>query len=374
MIDLDKKLLLEFNKDKIKDNNILVRVDYNINLKKRGFEDLYRLQQSLKTINFLLKNKAKKIILITHLGRPKNKKDKSNLTTKKLVPFLKKLLGNINYFYWQPGLTNPNKRLIILENIRFFDEELKNDKKFAYQLSKLGDIFVNEAFSVSHRKHASVYQLSKLMPTFYGFNFQKEIENLNKILKVKRGLCLIIGGLKTETKLLLIKNFLSKAQTIILVGAIANTFLRSKGFDVGKSFVDYNYLNKIKKISNPKILLPFDFVTNKRDKVYLGEIMKNEIIYDVGIDSLKYFETEIKKAKYIIWNGPLGWIENKKYFKGSKLMAQFLAQTKAFKIVGGGETLSIINKLKLNKKFNFISTGGGAMIYYLAYENLPIFN
>ncbi|GIW65773.1 MAG: phosphoglycerate kinase [Candidatus Parcubacteria bacterium] len=374
MIKLKKNILLQNNKQKIVNKNILVRVDYNIDLKNKNFEDLYRIKESIPTIKFLLKNKANRIILITHIGRPKNKNDRKNLSTQNLIPLLKKFLPQVEYYKWHRGLEIPNKKLLILENIRFFKEEEQNDKKFALQLSKLGDIFINEAFSVSHRKHSSIYQLKKILPTLYGFNFQKEIENLNKVLKIKRGLCLIIGGLKIETKLPLIKKFLTKAETIILVGGIANTFLKAKGFNVGQSIIDKNYLNEARKISSSKILLPFDFVTNKNKEIYLGKIEKDEIIYDVGQQSIEYFKSEIKKAKCIVWNGPLGWIEDKKYFRGSKLMAKFLASINNIKFAGGGETLSVINKLKLNNKFNFLSTGGGAMIYYLAYKKLPIFD
>lgn len=371
MINLNKLQLLRLNKNKIKNKRIIVRVDYNIELKNKKFEDRYRIEKSLPTIKFLLTHQAKQIILITHLGRPKNNKDK-NLSTKKILPLLKKYFKEVNYYYWQPGKPISNHQLIILENIRFFKEEENNDEKFAYQLSKIGDIFVNEAFSVSHRRHSSVYQLQKFLPTLYGFNFENEIKNLNKAFKIKRGVGVIIGGIKIETKLDLIKNFSKKAELIILVGAIANTFLKAKNFEVGKSIIDQEKINDVRQLSSNKIIIPFDFQTNKGYR-HLGEIKKDEIIYDIGQESIHSFIDSLKNCQLIIWNGPLGWIENKKYSLGSKSFARALAKLKAYKIIGGGETLSVVHSLNLENKFNFISTGGGAMLYYLAFENLPIF-
>lgn len=367
MIKFEKENLLRLNKNKIKDKRVIVRVDYNLDEQNKN---VYRIERSLKTINFLKENNAKQIILVTHLGRPKNKEKK--FSTQKLIPIIKKFLKEINYFYWKPGELLPNKRMIILENIRFFKEEENNNEKFAYYLSRLGEVFVNEAFSVSHRKHSSIHKITKFLPTFYGFNFEKEIKTLNKVIKIKKGLGIIIGGIKIETKLDLIKKFIKKADLIILVGGIANTYLKAKNFEVGKSIIDKNEINKVKKIKSNKILLPFDFQTNIEHK-YLGEINKNEIIYDIGQESIKVFIDSLKKCKIIIWNGPLGWIENKKYFLGSQLFAESLAKLKAYKIVGGEETLSIIYSLNLEKSFNFISTGGGAMLYYLAHQSLPIF-
>ena len=371
MIKLKTSQLLRTNIKKIKNKRLIVRVDYNINLKNGNFEDFYRIKKSITTIKTLIENDAKKIILITHFGRPKNNKDKT-LSTKKLLPILRKYFNKIEYQYWQPGYKVPPHNLVLLENIRFFRGEEKNDKKFAYQLSTLGDIFINEAFSVSHRKHASVYQLPKFLPTLYGFNFEQEIENLNLAFKTKKDIGIIIGGIKLETKLPLIKNFLNKAKQIILVGTVVNTFLKAKNFEVGKSYIDKEKIIEVKKISSNKILIPFDFQTNQGYR-YLGEIKKNETIYDIGRKSIFFFINELRKCNLIIWNGPLGWIENKKYFDGSKLFAQQLSKLKAYKIVGGGETLSIINSLKLENRFDFISTGGGAMLYYLAYGTLPIF-
>jgi len=374
MIKLDKSLLLSKNKNKIKDKKVLVRVDYNVEIKNGKILDDYRIKESLKTIKFLKENKAKQIILITHFGRPKNQE--KICSTKNLIPFLKKYIKNIEYFYWKPGLSLPNNQIVLLENIRFFEEEEKNDYKFAKELSKLGDIYVNEAFSVSHRKHASLHRISKILPTYFGFNFEKEINNLNLVfeyIKKKKEVGVVIGGAKIETKIEVIEKYIKKAEIIILVGGIANTFLKGKGFNIGNSLYDEEYLNYVKKIYSPKILLPFDFITQNGHK-YLGEIQKDDVVYDIGEESIKIFLNELKRMKLVVWNGPLGKIEEKKYEKGSLEFAKGLIKMKNKKIIGGGETLAIANKVVKKDKNTFISTGGGAMLYYLANEKLPIFD
>ena len=372
MIILKKENLLRLNKNKIENKKIIVRVDYNVEIKNKSLEEIYRIEKSLKTINFLKKNKAKQIILITHLGRPKNKEPE--YSTKNLLPFLRKYIKEIEYFNWAPGkLIDENKKIVILENIRFFKEEEENNQNFAKSISKLGDIFVNEAFSVSHRKHASVYGISKFLPTYFGLNFEEEINNLNKVfeyIKNKKPIGVIISGIKFETKIELIKKFIKKADIIIIGGGIANTFLKAKGFEIGQSIYDKEYLEYAKKIYSSKILVPFDFATQNGHR-FLGEIKKEDIIYDIGEESLKIFIEELKKVDLVVWNGPLGKIEEKKYLKGSLYFAKNLIKLKNRKIIGGGDTLKIFRNIKA--KNTFLSTGGGAMLYYLANETLPVF-
>ena len=374
MVILNDKLLLRENPFKIKDKKVIVRVDYNVEIKNNKIQDEYRIKESLETIRFLIKNRAKQIILITHLGRPKKRELK--YSTKKLIPYLRKYLKNIEFFDWKPGIKLPEKPLILLENIRFFKEEEKNDLRFAKKLSKIGDVFINEGFSVSHRKHASTYGISKFLPTYFGFKFEKEIKNLNIVfeyIKKRKNIGVIIGGIKFETKIKLIERFLKKANVIILIGGISNTLLKAKGFEVGKSLIDEEYLNYVSKIYSTKLLLPFDFITQNGHR-YLGEIKKDDIIYDTGKESINIFLDELQKNDLVIWNGPLGKIEDKKYKKGTLDFAKGLLKIKNKKIIGGGETLIIANKIFKNDKNTFISTGGGAMLYYLAYENLPIFD
>ncbi len=364
MIKLSKTKLLRFNQDKIKNKNILMRVDFNIE------EGIYRIKVIKKTLNFL--KPAKRIVLISHYKDPKRRDKKYSL--KKILPKIEGVLKTKISFFESLDF-EPKEKINLLENIRFWKEEKELNFDFVKKLAKFGDIFINEAFSVSHRKHASVYLLPKILPTFYGLNFEKEINLLNKVLKAKN-LGFILGGAKISTKLPLIKKFLKKAQLIILSGGIANTYLKAKGFEIGKSLIEEELINKVKKLRSEKILVPFDFsVLNKNKVSYknLGEIKKDDIIYDIGDLSLNLFFDELKKIKTIIWNGPLGYIENKNFEKGTLKLAMFLTNLKnKFILVGGGDTLGFLERKKLINKFKNISTGGGAMLEYLTKKTLPI--
>jgi len=389
MINFKKNQLLRFNKDKIKNKNILVRVDFNVVFQKNQISEAYRIKSCKKTLDFL--RSAKRIVLISHLGdssvflKDKNKK----YSLKNILPLIEKIL-KIKIAFLKDLDSKPKEKFNLLENIRFFKGEKENDLRFAKKLSNLGDIFINEAFSVSHRKHASVYLLPKILKTFYGFQFEKEINILNKVLKKtkinKNNLGLILSGAKNSTKLPLICKFLKKSRIIILAGGLANTFLKAKGFNIGKSLSEEEVLEKIKKIKSSKILIPFDFsvVNFKKNQMnfnksqiknkFLGEIDQNDFIGDIGKESLKFFLKQIKKTKYIIWNGPLGFIENESFQRGTLEFAKALIKMKKkFILIGGGDTLAFLEKKGLIFKFKNISTGGGAMLYYLANENLPIF-
>lgn len=370
MIILKKQQLLRFNKGKIENKNVILRVDFNIDEENGKFYGLYRIESLKETINFL--KKTKRVILISHFGDPKKREEKYSL--KRLIPLIEKIL-KIKIGFIQNIGNQITDKFNLLENIRFFRGEKENDINFAKKLSNLGEVFVNDAFSASHRKHSSVYAISKILPTLYGFQFEKEIKNLNKIIQSKQQLVFVLGGAKISTKLPLIKKFLNRADLIILGGGLANTFLKRKGFSVGKSLVEKE-LKEVKDIVSSKILVPFDFILENKSirHSFLGEISSNEIIYDVGPRSLEIFLEEIKKAKTVVWNGPLGYIEDKRFEKGTLKLAKFLSNLKnKFVLVGGGDTLGFLEKKKLLKKFKYISTGGGAMLHYLANENLPIF-
>ncbi len=367
MIKLYKSELLRFNKDKIIDKKVLLRVDFNVDFYQGKILDKTRILSVKETLKFL--KPAKRVILISHLGE--------NGSFKKILPSIEKILKikigflkNLNY--------EPKEKISLLENIRLFKGEKEGDLNFAKKLSELGEVFVNEAFSVSHRKHTSVYLLPKILPTYYGINFQKEIELLNKTIKrLKKSGVLILGGAKISTKLPLIEKFLKKNVLIILGGGLANTYLKAKGFEIGNSLFEEEILDRVKRIYSPNILTPFDFYVLNKNKVihrFLGEIKKEDRIYDIGEESLKIFFDEIKRAKTIIWNGPLGFVEDKRFESGTFKLIKFLISFKEkFILVGGGDTLAFLEKKKLLKKFKNISTGGGAMLEYLAKETLPIF-
>jgi len=362
MIELKKEKLLRFNQDKIKDKDVLVRVDFNVSFIKGKIFDKYRILSVKETLNFL--KPAKRITLISHLG--------DTDSFKKNIPSIEKLL-KIKIGFLKDLDSKPKEKFNLLENIRLFKGEKECSLNFAKKLRGLGEVFVFEAFSVAHRKHSSVYLLPKILPTYYGFNFEKEINLLNKVLKDLKSSALVLGGAKISTKLPLLNKFLDRVDLIILGGGLASTFLKSRGFEVGNSLVEKNVLGKIKKFYSPKILAPFDFYALNKNKIFhrfLGEIKKDDEIYDVGEESLKIFFEELKKERNIVFNGPFGLVEDKRFEKGTLSLIKFLSQLKnKFILAGGGDTLSFLEKKKLLNKIK-ISTGGGAMLYYLAKEKL----
>jgi phosphoglycerate kinase len=338
-----------------------------------------------ETLNFL--KPAKRVILISHFGDPtrtysnftrlpagkaETHAENKKYSLKRILPSVEKLL-KIKIGFLQDLNSKPKEKFNLLENIRLFKGEKECDLNFAKKLSSLGEVFVFEAFSVAHRKHSSVYLLPKILPTYYGFNFEKEINLLNKVLKNLNSSVLVLGGAKISTKLPLIKKFLNRSRLIILGGGLANTFLKAKGFEIGQSLIEEDVLEEIKKIYSPKVLVPFDFYVLNKNKIFhrfLGEIEKEDKIYDLGEESLKVFFEELRDAKNIVFSGPFGFVEDQRFEKGTFKLIKFLSQLKnKFVLVGGGDTLAFLEKKKLLKKFK-ISTGGGAMLYYLAEEKL----
>lgn len=343
-----------------------MRVDFNVDLDKSKIFDRYRIESIKKTLKAL--KPAKSIILLSHWGRPRgrNKKFSFRRILPEISTILKEKIG-----FKSDIKADLNARITLVENLRFFPGEEKNDLKFAKKLSRLGDIYINEAFSVSHRPHTSITALPQLLPSYFGFNFENEVEMLNRIFKPQKPLVLILGGAKISTKLPLIQKFLKRADLIILAGGLATTYLKAKGFEVGRSLVETNVAGKLRKVISSKILTPFDFILKNKKRAYLGELKPTDVIFDIGPESLVVFFEEIKKGQTIVWNGPLGYIEDKNFEAGTKELAIFLTKLKKYVIVGGGDTLALLEKHRLTKKFKHISTGGGAMLEYLAKGTLP---
>jgi 3-phosphoglycerate kinase len=318
---------------KLPGKTCLLRVDFNV----EGVKDALRLEASLPTMKFLLK-KGARIVILSHRGRPEGMNYK--LSLREFIPFLKKnLKQQINFLETIPPALSPGK-VLLLENLRFWPEEEANDLEFAKKLAKLGDFYVNDAFAVSHRENASVTQLPKLLPSYAGMLLEKEIKTLSEVVKKpKKPLVLIFGGSKVEDKASVIKHLLPKADVVLL----------------GSSAV--NNSEMIPK--SPKIRKPLDWI---------GEGGK---AFDIGPMTVEAYAKEIKKAKTLIWNGPVGWFEKPEYLGGSKAIAKAVAQSKAVSIIGGGETTQLILELGLRKKIGFLSTGGGAMLEFLAGKKLP---
>ena len=336
----------------IKNKKVLVRVDFNVPIKNGKVVDDFRIQKSLPTIKFL-QNKGAEVILISHLGKD---------GTESLKPVADRLKKYIK------------KDIILLENIRQYPEEEQNSLSFAKRVAGIADFYVNDAFSVSHRNHASVVGVPKYLPSYAGLQLEEEIKNLSKVLKnPKRPFLFILGGAKFSTKMPLVQKYLKTADYIFIGGAILNDFLKAKKYEIGKSLTD-NTKIPANIFNNKKIILPVDVVVLSGNKIInkkIEDIKKNEIIIDIGKDSVKLAENYIKKAKLILWNGPLGKYEGKSGDLATKKLLKSVASSKAESIIGGGDIVSVVSKLKLEKKFTFVSTGGGATLDFLANGTLP---
>ena len=374
------------NSQIVKNKQVLLRVDYNVDLDRSGkiISD-FRLRASLPTINFLLKNKAKKIIIISHLGRPEGKDKKLSLLP--IAKHLEKLLNQKIIFIddcvgkkVKEAIESSEEKIFVLENLRFYKEEEKNDKSFAQELAKLADVYVNDAFGVCHRLNASVGAITNFLPSYSGLLLEKEVKNLQKLKKnIKHPFVVILGGAKISTKLPIINEFLDIADYILLGGGLANTIWKARGFEVGKSLIEEEKIPEAKKLGSRKaeLILPRDFIitssfeSSKGKLKEIENINKKDIIVDIGETSTKVFCQLIKSAKTILWNGPMGYWENKNFQTATIKIAKAIAQNKNFTVVGGGETLIAIEQLKLIDKYSLVSTGGGAMLEFLAKDNLP---
>ncbi len=372
----------------LKDKTILVRVDFNVPIKNNIITNNQKIKSSLKTIKYLL-NKNCKIILTTHLGRPDGK-IVPNLSTKILIPELRKLLPKEKITHLSDcfgkeiklAITKaPPKNIFLLENLRFYKEEEHNDKLFAHSLAQLADIYINDAFAVSHRAHASVEAITHYLPSLMGPTLQTEITQLSKALYPKHPSIWIIGGAKLD-KIELLNQTLQKADYILIGGALAFAFLKAKNIPVGSSKTDINSINLAKKILKQnisrKIILPIDFAvatsftpTVKPSIVKYNEIQSNQIGLDLGPETIKLFKHYLKKAHTIVWNGPLGYFEWANFATSTKEIGRFLSKLTATTICGGGETTEAIYKFHLEHDITHVSMGGGASLEFLSGKKLP---
>jgi phosphoglycerate kinase len=377
----------------IKNKKVLLRVDFNVALtKSANIADDFRIKQSLPTINFLLKNKNK-IILVSHLGRPKGRDLK--LSLKPVVNHLQKILRNykiilVNDFLSDEGrqqIKNQNvNEILVLENIRFYSEEKNNDLRFSKQLSEIADIYVNDAFGVSHRKNSSICNITKFIPSYGGLLLKKEVETISQILQnPKKPFIAIIGGAKISDKIFFVDKLLDIADHVLIGGGVADILFKALGYEIGKSIDEKgvkNYAEKLKNVimkKNSKIILPVDVIVGdsistkvETEVKKATEVSKNKYILDIGPEAQAVFGSYIASAKTIIWNGPLGYFENPIFSRGTDFIYYAITQnTKALSIVGGGSTLAAIKKKEYLNKISHISTGGGAMLEFIEKGTLP---
>ncbi len=364
------KSLAELSEVDLKDKKVFLRVDFNIPIENGEIKEKYRVKAHKDTIDFLLLAGAK-VALVSHIDG--NFKD--------IVPKIEEILGHQLTF--EEDILNPklNSQLTLFENVRKYEGEEINDGGFAEDLAKNFDVYVNDAFSVSHREHASISAVTKFLPSYAGFLMEKEINNLDKILKAPAdGKTIILGGAKISTKIPVIKNFLSKAEHILIGGALANTIFKFKGLDVGRSVIEDSKVEQVLKETDwddPKILLPKDIVVSDDrsgkstpEILPLQNLKDNQYILDIGPETAKQFSDIIKNSKTVIFNGPLGLAEIEAFSVGTKIVLDSIIRSKAFSVIGGGDTLALVEKLGLLGKFSYVSTGGGAMLEFLAGQRL----
>ena len=372
---------------------VLLRLDLNVPLDNGKITDTTRIDKILPTINFLLKSEAK-IIILSHVGRP-NGKVVNEFSLKPICEDLKNKLNenirlvskNIKEIKSTDLFDEQDEKIVILENIRFYEEEEKNDNSFAKHLASLADIYVNDAFSCSHRAHASIFEITKFIPSYAGLQLNLEIDALTKITsEIQRPITCIIGGSKISSKINIIKNLIAKFDNIIIVGGMANNILKYKEYEIGKSIQEDNCDKIIEEIfslskkENCKIIYPEDVAVGKNldgsaEIKELNNISKDELILDIGPKTIKAINLIIEESSTILWNGPAGYFENPNFAKGSlEIAKKIIEKNKSntiYSVAGGGDTVSLLNGIGAINNFNFVSTAGGAFLEYLEGKELP---
>lgn len=383
-----KSINLEKN---LNNKKVLVRVDWNVIFKNGKVLDESRIVHTIPTIKYLLK-KGAYVILCTHLGRPQGKKINS-FSLKELTQFVSKKYSLDITFLSDSIIThtqkikdtieNSQKKIFLLENIRFYKKELENTKDFSEKLASLADYYVNDAFSVSHRNHASVTGVTDFLPSYVGLLFEKEFHALTSAQKKKKHSVAIIGGAKLETKLNLVNHLVDDYKHILLGTILAYAVKNSEGKTFGKinqdvTKKDCETILKTYKKNQKKIILPVDYIVQDKDKNIVlkkeSEVLNTDYLYDIGPLTIVIYSEYIKSADYLLWNGPLGWFENPPFCHGTKAIAQLFAMRakgKAYGIAGGGETIAAIHTQGVEDYIDYISLSGGAMIEFLIKGTLP---
>ncbi len=365
---------------------ILIRVDFNVPIKNGVVTETTRIEESIPTLKFLLTNGAKRIHILTHIGRPDGKPD-PELSTKILVPVIEKFLGEKVEF--RPDFSPGKSKIQLHENTRFWPGDEKNDAKFSQEILKnlTPDIFVNDGFAVSHRAHASVVGFAKAIPCYPGFLLEKEILSLSPLLTKKKipGLAVLVGGVKMETKVPVLRHFAVVAENILVGGGLANTFQVAEGFDVGKSLYEKKEIETAQEVmelaekEKTGFHLPIDSVCAEDPDsettltVPIQDVSGSMKIFDIGPHTVASFVEILQHSKIIIWNGPLGLTEKKPFANGTKMILEAVRKNKSAKaILGGGDTLKMLQKFGVSaSEFFHVSTGGSAMLEFLAGDTLP---
>jgi len=377
-----------------KGKKVVVRVDFNVPFKPDSNEiaDTTRILAAIPTIEHLIKSGGT-AILLSHLGRPKGKKD-PNLSLKPVAEKLTEILDildiKVRFCEDFEAVKKVKKgEVAVFENTRFFEGEEKNSKDFSKKLASLGDAFVSDAFGSVHRDHASTVGIAKLIPSYAGFLVEKEVEILNEVIqKPKKPLVLIVGGAKIDTKIGVLKNFIEKADTVLVGGALANTFLHAAGFEVGESLAQKEFINMAQEIMleaekhNEKFLIPEDVVVadelgdaddkNPAIAILAESVTSNMKIFDIGPKTREKYSEIIENAGTVVWNGPMGLTEYESFIGGTKAVARSIIKSNSISILGGGDTTEVLERMTMSpEEFTHVSTGGGAMLEFLEGKKLP---
>jgi len=383
---LDKNLILKGKK-------AIVRVDLNVPMKNGSITEASRIVKILPTLKLLIEKEAK-IIILSHIGRPKGKV----VNGMSLEPISKKLsdLLNTKVLFNKNEINEktlvevnkiPNGSVMMMENIRFYEKEEQNDDSFSKKISRLGDIYVNDAFSCSHRSHSSIEGITKYIPSYCGLQFIEEINALKKITsEITNPVTCIIGGSKISTKIKIISNLIKTFDNIIIVGGMGNAMLKNIGINIGKSVCDDGYKDLVgeilekSKTYNCSIYYPLDVVVSKKLNgngtiKEINEINDDEMILDIGPKTIASIKNIVNNSNTVLWNGPAGYFENPNFANGTKEILEIVdnkrSKDKIYSVAGGGETVAVINKFNKSDSFNFVSTAGGAFLEYLEGKELP---
>ena len=382
---LDQDLILKGKK-------VILRVDLNVPIKDGSISEVSRIVKILPTIKLLIEKKAK-IIILSHIGRPKGK----IVNGMSLEPISKKLsnLLNIEVLFNKNQINEktfaeidkiPDGSVMMMENIRFYEGEEKNEDSFSKKISSLGDIYINDAFSCSHRAHSSIVGITKYIPSYCGLQFIEEINALKKITsKITRPITCIIGGSKISTKIKIISNLIKDFDNIIIVGGMGNAMLKNTGINIGKSVCDDGYKDLVREILKKsethdcQIYYPLDVVVSKTldgngSIKEINEVDNDEMILDIGPKTIASIKNIVEDSNTVLWNGPAGYFENLNFANGTKKILEIIAdkriKDKIYAVAGGGETVAVINKFNKLDTFNFVSTAGGAFLEYLEGKEL----
>ena len=379
--------------ENLNQKTVLLRLDLNVPLKDGIITDETRIDKILPIIDFLIKKKSK-IIIISHVGRPKGQINKifslkpiCQRLEEKLERKIKLFDDDIFKLKKDDLFKNSDDHIVFLENIRFYKEEENNDISFAKHLAGLGDLYVNDAFSCSHRAHASINKITEFLPSFAGLQLETELDALKKVTtEIKKPITCIIGGSKISTKIGIIKNLIPKFNNIIIVGGMANNIISYNGNNIGKSIKEENCQVVIKEIFETSknyscsIISPEDVLIGKNindqsQVKELNNINDDDLILDIGPKTIKKIKDIIENSNTILWNGPAGYFENPNFANGSYEIAKAIIKKNKdksiYSVVGGGDTIALLNQIRAIKDFNFVSTAGGAFLEYLEGKELP---